>query len=630
MFTPSSMEILSVLVEKDKEKIIVSRLVRLGVFHPVDIKDVDRDFKDVNINALSEEEDGIGYIESKLNNIISKVEFQGSIDDSEILSRVNVIKIIEEMEDKLLPFIEQKINIQDEIKNQEIIYQQLSSYLPFPEYKPTELSFLSALVGKIDEKNLDIFKNTFGDIPYLFYPFRKEDSKIVFLVILLKKEQSLLDEAFRKANCEKVEYPAGDIKRPDIIKESLEKNKKDLEGVEQKISSILEGFKKDISKIQFFIKFERSINEAKKFAYSTENTILITGWVPSNKKKVIFQELEKISHSSHYIETKRAEKANISKEKVPIFLKHSFLVRPFEMITETYGLPRYGTIDPTSFLAFTFPIMFGAMFGDFGHGIVLSLTGLLLIKLKKKGLLQMGLLVLYCGICAIVFGLLYGSFFGIRITPLWLNPMNSNSIMLLFKICIFVGIALLTFGIIINIINSLMDKNYMKMFFDNAGLISGIFYWSVVALCFKFIMENKISYFLIFLAAGSIILLFLKPVFEKVFLKKKEKLISAFSDSTPNLMEVGMGYLTNTLSFLRIAAFALAHAGLLMAVFIIAHLIKNVAGGYLTIPEIVIGNIFIILLEGLVVSIQSVRLHYYEIFSRFFITGREKYKPIQI
>jgi V/A-type H+-transporting ATPase subunit I len=631
MFTPSSMEIISILVEKDREKEIVSRLVKLGVFQPMDIKEAEDELNKVNAYSNPSEAESLSYIESRLNNITSKIDISNNPDSSELLNKVQILRIIEEMEDSLLPFLEKRIDVQNKIKTEETIYQQLSGWLPFPEYKPAKLSFLNAIVGKIDEKNLDVFKKSMGDTPYLFYPFRKENSKIVFFILLLKENSDILDEAFRTANCERVEEPAvANIKNPDEIKSSIEQNKKILDEITQDISSVVQKFRKDISRIQFFIKFERSLIEAKKFAYATENTILISGWIPSNKKYIILQELKNISQSSHYIESKQAEKTSIPKEKIPVSLTHSFLVRPFELITETYGLPRYGTIDPTLFLVLTFSIMFGAMYGDCGHGLVLALSGITIMKIKKQGGLQAGLLLLYCGISAIIFGLLYGSFFGIKFTPLWLDPMNTQSIMTLFKICIIVGIGLLSAGIGINIINSIKDRDYMKMFFDNAGLISGIFYWSVVGICFEFILKNQFPYFLIFLAIISIILLFLKPVFEKIFLKKKQRLISVFSETAPELMEVGMGYLTNTLSFLRIAAFALAHAGLLMAVFIIAHLLKNIAGGYITLPEIILGNIFIILLEGLVVGIQSVRLHYYEIFSRFFITGKEKYKPIQV
>ncbi|MCL5674769.1 MAG: hypothetical protein M1501_03375 [Candidatus Omnitrophica bacterium] len=628
MFRPSSMEIISILVEKDKEKEITSHLIRSGIFQPVDIKNVES-LAQVDPYSSQDESESLSYVENGFNKIISGLNLENLIDDSELLNKVQAIRIIENMKSELMPFVEEKTNIQNKIKTEELVEQQLTRNLPFPGYRTKELTFLETVIGKIDGKNLDKFKKILTSVPYVFYPFREEDSKIVFLVMLLKKDKNVLEEAFRTSYCEKVELPASDnLTQPDKLKESIAEKKKNVEAIDKEISSKVEKFKKDIGRIQFFIKFGRSLMEAKKFAWITENTILISGWIPSGGKDLFLKEVKNMS-DSHYIESKKAEETNISKEKVPVLLSHSFLVKPFEIITKTYGLPRYGTIDPTLFIAIVFPIMFGAMFGDFGHGFVLSLAGLAFIKLlRKKGFLHVGLLLLYCGVSAMIFGLLYGSFFGIRFTPIWLDPMYS--IMFLFKISIWVGIGFLTTAILINIINFIKDKEYVKALFDGSGLFSGIFYWSALGVCFKFIYSGYISYLLIFVAAGSIILLFLRPVFEKILLKKKESLLAEFTESTPHLIDVGLTYLTNTLSFLRIAAFELAHAALLMATFIIAKLIGNFAAGSVFLLIVILGNLGIILMEGLIVSIQVLRLHYYEFFSRFYVVSQEKYNPIKI
>jgi len=101
-------------------------------------------------------------------------------------------------------------------------------------------------------------------------------------------------------------------------------------------------------------------------------------------------------------------------------------------------------------------------------------------------------------------------------------------------------------------------------------------------------------------------------------------------ESTIDILEVGMSYLANTVSFIRIAAFALAHAGLFIAIFELSRIVNDAGGAILSFLVVILGNMLIIFLEGLVVTIQSLRLNYYEFFSKFFMAGKELYKPVRM
>jgi len=104
--------------------------------------------------------------------------------------------------------------------------------------------------------------------------------------------------------------------------------------------------------------------------------------------------------------------------------------------------------------------------------------------------------------------------------------------------------------------------------------------------------------------------------------------MTAFMESTIDILEIVMGYLANTVSFIRIAAFALAHTGLFLSIFELSRIMRGIGGTAASVVVMVLGNILIILLEGLVVSIQSLRLNYYEFFSKFFMSGKRFYKPL--
>jgi V/A-type H+-transporting ATPase subunit I len=302
------------------------------------------------------------------------------------------------------------------------------------------------------------------------------------------------------------------------------------------------------------------------------------------------------------------------------------------MLIESYGLPRYGTIDPTVFTAISFLIMFGAMFGDIGHGLVLMIVGMFLGRKKAtEQLKQAKALLLYCGGSSIVFGILYGSVFGFEFKSLWLKPIEN--IMEVFKLSVYLGIGMISLGVVFNIINSLRDKNYAKALFDKSGLIGGIIYWAAIGLITKMLVSQApVSAGYALVIGIGVIALFLFPLVECVMHKKMDHFLEAFMESLVGILEVFMGYLANTVSFIRVAAFALAHAGLFIAIFNLAKIVHSPdsMGGIMAGLVEVFGNILVICLEGLVVSIQAVRLNYYEFFSKFFIAGKRMYKPLSL
>jgi V/A-type H+-transporting ATPase subunit I len=380
--------------------------------------------------------------------------------------------------------------------------------------------------------------------------------------------------------------------------------------------------------MQSLIKLKKSLLEAKKYLCATDKTVLLSGWVPKEEKENVVREIKRIDKIS-YIESKNAEEVNIPKEEIPVRFRHNAFFKPFELLIDSYGIPRYGTIDPTIFVAIGFLVMFGAMFGDIGHGLVLSLGSLFLKISKNEKVRQASALLLYCGISSIIFGALYGSFFGIEFRSLWIKPIEN--IMEIFKVSIIFGVGFISLGILINIINAMRDKDYLKALFDKSGLIGGIIYWSAIGLFTKIAMSKTqgINIYFAIISAG-VILFFLKPFIEAIFKKKKHNIPVALMESTIDILEVGMSYLANTVSFIRIAAFALAHAGLFIAIFELSRVVDDAGGAVLSFLVVILGNILIIFLEGLVVTIQSLRLNYYEFFSKFFMAGKEIYKPVKI
>jgi V/A-type H+-transporting ATPase subunit I len=105
--------------------------------------------------------------------------------------------------------------------------------------------------------------------------------------------------------------------------------------------------------------------------------------VPADEKEKVVFRIRQMANCL-YLEEKSPDELGISKEDVPVLLKHSALIRPFELLIESYGIPRYGSVDPTLFTAVTFLLMFGAMFGDLGHGLLLLAAGILIMRRQAK------------------------------------------------------------------------------------------------------------------------------------------------------------------------------------------------------------------------------------------------------
>ncbi len=338
-------------------------------------------------------------------------------------------------------------------------------------------------------------------------------------------------------------------------------------------------------------------------------------------------------------------KESTSEEEIkPVKLKTFSLFKPFELLIKTFGTPNYNSLNPTGFVGFIYCFLFGIMFGDLGQGLFLSLCSFIMWKLKKSDL---GLILIRCGLTSAVFGTIYDSVFGFEglLTNFWksLNmppflPFNllkgKNAVVILIASLI-LGMTLIIFSIILNIYISLKNKQFLETIFASNGFagltIYGSFTFAAVnLLLFK---KNIVSLnFLVFFVVVPIILIFLKePVLifiEKNFFKKEVSQKFEPINSTFETFEALMNFITNTLSFLRVGGFAMSHAALMLVVVKFCEKCSNLM--FVSPLIAIFGNVFVVALEGLVVSIQVLRLVYYEIFSRFYKSDGIEFQPARV
>lgn len=323
-------------------------------------------------------------------------------------------------------------------------------------------------------------------------------------------------------------------------------------------------------------------------------------------------------------------------QKPPTKLRNPKLFKPFEMYVKMYGLPAYNEMDPTWFVAITYSFIFGAMFGDVGQGLVLFLGGLFLYKTKKMDLAG---IISCAGVFSVFFGFMYGSFFGFEdvLKAIWLKPMNQmmdvplvGRLNAVFVIAIGFGMFIILICMVFNIINSIRRGDTEKTWFDSNAVAGLVFYGSIVLTIGLFISGKKLpaAAILVIMFGVPLLLMFLKEPLTNLVEKKSEILPEQkgmfFVQSFFELFEVLLSYLSNTLSFLRIGAFAVSHAAMMEVVLMLAGAANGGSPNWIV---VVLGNIFVCAMEGLIVGIQVLRLEYYEIFSRFYAGNGREFKP---
>ena len=301
----------------------------------------------------------------------------------------------------------------------------------------------------------------------------------------------------------------------------------------------------------------------------------------------------------------------------PTMLKNLPIIRQFEFFTRLYGLPEYGEIDPTPILAITYTLLFGLMFGDIGHGAVLAILGVLV---QRRWHPNLGGIMAVVGISSLFFGMLYGSIFGFEFRPIWMRPQADIMITLIFAASL--GAGLIVLSMIINMYNAYRRRHIGELLFGANGVAGLLFYgimlWVLVRVL---VLGHPITLTIIVLAVLPLVFISFKHPLENLIVgrdaRPKEGIGQFIFNTIIETFETLLTYATNTVSFVRVGAFAVSHAGMMH---VVLQLSRGAAGAQ-NLLILVLGNILVMGIEGLLVGIQVLRLDFYEIFSRFYKGG---------
>lgn len=393
--------------------------------------------------------------------------------------------------------------------------------------------------------------------------------------------------------------------------------------------------------IQYYSKLEQlnafSVIVSKACQYN--NSFILVGWVPAEEEKQLKEKLTAIDS----IEYTASDGKDELDHNPPVRLKNFLFAKPFEYYTAMYGLPCYNEIDPTKFIALTYIILFGIMFGDLGHGIVLLIASLFMWKKKK---MPLGKIMIPCSVSSMIFGILFGSVFGFEeaLNPMYkslfgliekpIHVMEGNTATTIIFSAVGIGVLLVIVAMCLNIYSSFRRREFGAMLFGVNGFAGLIFYASLIGgLAAQLLLNITVltTPYIIFLIVIPLVLIYLHEPLSKLIAGKKDWHPESWGgflvENFFEMFEVLLSYITNTMSFLRVGAFVLVHAGMMQVVFALADMF---GGGIGYILVLVFGNIFVIALEALLVGIQVLRLEYYELFSRFYKGEGREFEPVAV
>lgn len=484
---------------------------------------------------------------------------------------------------------------------------------------------------------------------FLFSPFDTEKGYVWGAYFTLENYAPQIDDIFSSLYFERLRVPDFVHGTPEEalekISKQIEDNKKELALVENQLKELAVSHRDELNRFYTRIKFLSDSFQMRQYVSVLKREFLdvfyITGFIPEERGDQFAEQLRDLDSVTVEVKAHDSDK----RIQPPTKLKNGWFAKPFEMFVEMYGLPSYNDVDPTPFVAFTYSLLFGIMFGDLGQGLLLVVVGALLWKFKK---MNIGRVINRIGISSSLFGILYGSVFGFEhlLDPLYVNvfglpgkpielmaPEMTNVILLS---AVGLGVCLICVSILIDIYIGFKRKDIERAVFSANGIAGLVFYGSILfgagTLAVTGMNLFKAPYVIGLILLPLAVILFKEPLgrLAKGYSGKnalpEDGMGSYLTEGVFELFEVVLSFFSNTMSFLRVGGFVLSHAGMMAVVLTLSDMVSTAASPIV----MVIGNLFVIGMEGLIVGIQVLRLEFYEMFSRYFDGDGKPFTPIRI
>lgn len=661
MLFPKQMSEVELIVPSKDLVAVAKALSGYGVFHQVDSANLG--VEGLGPNAWQDKAGAYSSLERRVQSIMQTVGLAEDYPEKREIESVVDLDAVRGEVDR----IEQEVRgvsdqLSGEKKHLELLESQLRQLEPIADVNVEvgamqKSAYMHSILGIVPAANISRLRTSLLRVPHVFFVLREDAQKPVVWILGPRSNSDVLERAAKSAYLNPLSLPDEFSGTPEqitgMLRQEIEASKSKITNLETDLARMGASNKNQLQKLHWDVHMSRVMSDAIVRFGQLRHTYVVVGWVPTADLEGLTSRLKEASREI-LIETVETSRSG-HHSNIPVALAQNKWLKPFQTLVGTYGHPSYGELDPTLLVAFTFPLLYGAMFGDLGQGLLMLVLGLLAHnKIFLKGMQSLGLLFAYCGASAAFFGYLYGSIFGFEghlieeylhfhFEPTWISPMES--ILNVLSIAIDVGIVILVFSFLLSMFNNIRSRDWAHLLFGHTGITTFLFYLCFLALVFggffgSTALAPKIAVALYKLPLPYTILMIVFGVFVTFggFFRNMVEGhtliegtgIGGFGmflvQSVMDLVETSISMLSNTLSFIRVGAFAVAHGGLSLAIFALAGE-EPTPGFWVTIA---IGNLFIIGFEGLIVYIQTMRLHYYEILGKFFHGGGMQFEPLKL
>ncbi len=633
---PSKLRLGRMILQVDRNLIRASSLINMAADPSMTVSDIDEILRnaldtledaDITMEDLSDEvmeKEFLEEVRAKLEELRNLIkETRKEIGEySSIQDRLSELKAVESMWSSIKDTIKSLPELSPLLAEKEPaitkVTQRISELEEEAKQKEAEIR------GKVQE-----IKKLASDLRSLYVKFRDK---------LLTIKEVAAGEAEKRVS-ELIEEAKPVITEKGKLEEEIEKlkalsKKEEVERLKEEAEKLLQAIREQVSKIAALalsIKPKALVQKLKTLTYVGEEIAVTSGWIPASKKEDFESQMRHRLENYLALEYEEPREAREAPSKVRL----PNLLKPISLLThKLYGFPSIFEVDPTAITAIFFPIMFGMMFGDVGHGLTLAIFGAFLYTKTRGGMRDLGGILVYAGIAAAFFGYLYGMVFFVAFTehPI-MSPLHDT--FKLIAVALLFGAFELMVGFVLNTVNKILEGDVFAALFEYKGLATLIMYAGAVYA----ILRNNAQIMLVLkdpLFQAMVIPLLitvLSPIYRS--LKEGHGIGLGATEAVETFLESVLALLSNSLSYVRLAAFAVIHEvfGVLAAQLIAGQEVVSIGNiGVLLSPVALVSFIFVNVavmgLEGMLSFIQATRLTFYEFFTKFYKAAGRQFKRV--
>jgi V/A-type H+-transporting ATPase subunit I len=494
---------------------------------------------------------------------------------------------------------------------------QLLQPLEMPVEEMRRLEHVHLTIGTLPYENVDRVAAALFQVAFVLIPLERREERVLLAASTAREDGHVLDRALSSAFFEPVEVPR-EVRGPPgealaAVRDELARVDERLNELDRQGRELADEVGSELRETLLRVRLDLELSETiRRFPYR-DGVYVISGWMPARRVEPVERHLRELAEGPLVVETLPPRPG---RQAVPTLVRNPRWLKPFEPLVTTFGIAGYDEINPTLIAAIAFLFMYGMMFGDIGHGFLLALGGLALRRVTS-----FGTVVAAAGVTSMVFGALYGMAFGAEVFhALWLQPLHA--IFPLLIAAVVAGVGILNLGMVLNLISARRAGDPMRFWLDKSGVLGLALYWALLGGgLLAFTGRIPTWAWLLVVAPLAAATWFREPIEEA--LRGRPPRVGAHAvTGFFELFEAVIAYLSNSLSFVRLGAFAVAHEGLS------AMVLQYGTGGGSGWLVLLIGTALIVGFEGLIVGIQALRLSYYEFFGRFFQGRGTPFRPL--